>query len=116
MKWCVTQDKVEEGGKPSVPRLSRLEAVVDGLTVIANGSLTVGLGGFKETCQQLYQIRAGVEGPEDLARIVEEKAFCTRCGAFDGHKTFCRVPEEEAKAAERALERLHSAIDVIKAT
>ena len=86
-EWCLTQDLVKEGAEEGVTRLSRTMDV-------EKGAGTVVVGDFKKTCQALYEVRAGVESPEDLARLVEEEGFCTRCGASGGHKTFCRVPDE----------------------
>jgi len=48
---------------------------------------------FKETYQALYRLRAEAAGVT---------AFCTRCGHFESHNSWCRVPSEEAKAAAAA--------------
>ena len=57
-------------------------------------------GEFKDVFQVLYQLRAEREGLS---------SFCGRCGASEerkgqgAHHAFCRVPEEEHKAALEAV-------------
>jgi len=48
---------------------------------------------FKTTFQELYRLRAEKAGV---------KNYCKRCGHFESHNYWCRVPEEQAKAAMAA--------------
>lgn len=43
---------------------------------------------FKEAFQEFYRLRAEKDGV---------KEYCTRCGDYEDHKFWCRVPDEETK-------------------
>ena len=62
--------------------------------VLENPKMVYGPTTFKAAYQELYRLRAEKAGVTD---------FCTRCGFFthpkQAHNFWCRVPEEEAKAA-----------------
>jgi hypothetical protein len=84
--YVVEDDTAESGYRPhNEPSFTTLE----------NPKVVYGPTTFKAAYVEFYRLRAEKAGVTD---------YCTRCGHFESHNSWCRVPSEEAKAAEAAAQ------------